>query len=166
MRTSYQCLSDPDDVIYALSKLAPRTVVVDVEPLIAVWNSGQSSLNRGAAYFLERVYSIRGLSVICFATNSRRRLTSAIGSDGQNVHYIASACKPLRTVHYRDFPEPGIVVGDQVATDGVLAWRLKYSFIHYHPNRGIPIRPTLMRYLGYAIHPLLFRPCDNDLASS
>jgi predicted HAD superfamily phosphohydrolase YqeG len=163
MRVSYQRRDDVEGVVRALGRLGPRTIVVDVEPMIAAWDSGQSSLSRGVACFLERASSVPGLSVICFATNSRRRLASAIGSsviggDGQAVRYIASAGKPLRTAHYREFPRPGVVIGDQVATDGALAWRLGYSFIHYYPDTSIPLGPMLMRYLGYSLRPFLFEP--------
>jgi len=163
LRIAYQRLTDPDAIIHRLCELAPRTVVVDVEPLIAVWDSGQSSLSRGVAHFLEQVATAPGLAAVCFATNSRRHLLSAIASDSQAVRYLASARKPMRTAAYLDLPRPGVVIGDQVATDGFLAWRLGYSFIHYDPNCHIPLGPRLMRYLGYSIQPFLFnRRGDNS----
>lgn len=166
MRIAYQRLADPDAVIRCLGQLAPRTVVVDVEPLIAAWDSGQSSLSRGVARFLEQVSTTPGLAAVCFATNSRRRLPGAVTSHRQNVRYLASACKPLRTAAYRDLPRPGVVVGDQVATDGVLAWRLGYSFIHYYPNSRALLGPKLMRYLGYPMRPILFKPSDDHPVSA
>ncbi len=50
------------------------------------------------------------------------------------VVYLASAGKPLRTTPYRGFPRPGMVIGDQVATDGVLARRLGYAFVLFDPQ--------------------------------
>lgn len=161
MKVAYQHLADPDAVIRHLSQLAPRTVIIDVEPLIAEWDSDQSSLNYGIAYFLRRVSTIPGLAAVCFSTNSHRRPSSAITSERQSVRYVASACKPLRTAPYKDLPQPGVVIGDQVATDGVLARRLGYYFIHCHPDCRVPLRPRLMRYLGCSVHPFLFRSSDD-----
>jgi hypothetical protein len=71
--------------------------------------------------------------------------------------WLAAAGKPLRTAAYRDFPRPGVVIGDQVATDGVLAWRLDYTFVQYRPELDrIPAGPRVMKRLGELIRPLLF----------
>lgn len=161
MRIAYQRLTDPDEVIRRLGQIAPRTVVVDVEPLIAAWDSGQPSLSHGVSRFLEQVSTAPGLAAVCFATNSRRRLPAAATSDRHNVSYFAAACKPLRIAPYRDLPQPGVVIGDQVATDGVLARRLGYSFIHYCPNSRVPLGPKLMGYLGYPVRRILFKRSDH-----
>lgn len=167
MRTvAYQCVANPEAVIRHVRDLAPRTVVVDVEPLIAAWDTGQSSLSRGVAWFLGQISTVPGLVAVCFATNSRRRLSSAITSDNHDVRYVASACKPLRTAFYQNFPRPGLVIGDQLATDGALAWRLKYSFIHYYPTIDVPLGSKLMKYLGYPLRPFLFRPAGGPSARS
>jgi predicted HAD superfamily phosphohydrolase YqeG len=49
--------------------------------------------------------------------------------------YLASAVKPLRTAAYRALPRPGAVIGDQLSTDGLLARRLGYTFLHWRPAR-------------------------------
>ena len=49
--------------------------------------------------------------------------------------YLASAGKPMRTAAYRLFPRPGMVIGDQVATDGILARRLGFTFVLFDPHR-------------------------------
>jgi hypothetical protein len=75
--------------------------------------------------------------------------------------YIASAGKPARTAAYRDFPRPGVVIGDQVATDGILARRLGYTFVLVdHPLPGVPAGPRLMAALGRLARPLLFTRAD------
>ena len=69
--------------------------------------------------------------------------------------YLASAGKPLRTAPYRALPRPGAVIGDQVATDGLLARRLGYTFLHWSPQLvGVPLRPRLMGLLGRLAQPL------------
>jgi hypothetical protein len=47
------------------------------------------------------------------------------------------------------------VIGDQVATDGLLARRLGYTFLHWSPQlAGVPLRPRLMGLLGRLAQPL------------
>jgi hypothetical protein len=71
--------------------------------------------------------------------------------------YLASAGKPLRTAAYRGFPRPAMVVGDQVAMDGVLARRLDCAFVLYEPVvPGVPAGTRLMRAYGRLVRPLLF----------
>jgi hypothetical protein len=50
-----------------------------------------------------------------------------------------------------------MVIGDQIATDGVLARRLDYVFVQYRPPVGrLPAGPRLMQGLGQVVRPLLF----------
>jgi hypothetical protein len=47
------------------------------------------------------------------------------------------------------------VIGDQVATDGLLARRLGYTFLHWSPQLAdVPFRPRLMGLLGRLAQPL------------
>jgi hypothetical protein len=73
------------------------------------------------------------------------------------VVYLASANKPVQTMAYRHFPRPGMVIGDQVATDGILARRLGYEFLLFDPHlTGVPAGPRLMGAWGRLVRPLLF----------
>jgi len=50
------------------------------------------------------------------------------------------------------------VIGDQVATDGLLALRLGYTFLHWSPPlAGVPLGPRLMGGLGQLAKPLFLR---------
>lgn len=52
-----------------------------------------------------------------------------------------------------------VVVGDQVLTDGVLAWRLGATFIHLVIDDSTePPDQTRMRRIGAWLEPLLFKP--------
>jgi len=94
---------------------------------------------------------------VAFATNSRRRLPAMPDRSAPHVLYIATAGKPLRTAPYRQLPRPGVVVGDQLATDGILAWRLGFSFLHCRPHTGlVPPGPRIMHNLGRPLRLLLF----------
>jgi hypothetical protein len=96
--------------------------------------------------------------VVVFATNSVRRPSIVPTYDDVEVRYLASADKPLRTAPYHGLPRPGAVAGDQVPTDGVLAYRLRFTFLHYMPPLAdVPLGPALMHRWGELVRPLVFR---------
>ena len=118
--------------------LSARTLVFDVEPLVAYWDGGQEALDQGIARVLDEVAALPAVQVVCFATNSSRRPSVAPSKAGLQVVYLASAGKPARIGPYRRFPRPGMVIGDQVATDGILARRLGYAFVLFDtPLTGV-----------------------------
>lgn len=138
--------------------VSARTAIFDVEPLVAPWDSGQEALEQGIALLVMRACQLPGLQVVCLATNSRRRPQSVPDCAGARVVYLASAGKPVRLAPYRGFPRPGVVVGDQIATDGLLARRLGYAFVDYRPPADeIPPGPQLLGQLGRLIRPAAFR---------
>ena len=64
---------------------------------------------------------------------------------------------------YQGLPRPGAVAGDQLPTDGVLAYRLRFTFLHYTPKlSGVPLGPALMHRWGELVRPLLFRRSATD----
>jgi hypothetical protein len=157
VRVGYQCRAELDEVLRRVRELSARTVIFDVEPLVAYWDTGQEALDRGVALVVSRAAALPGVQVLCFATNSARHPSVVPGSEGVRVIYFASAGKPLRTAPYRELPVPGVVVGDQVATDGILARRLGYAFVQYCPQLGVlPAGPRLMGGLGWLVRPLVF----------
>jgi len=144
---SYRRVGTLEEAAEAVRQLELRTVVVDVEPLVAFWDTGSEVLEAGVA----RVLAALDVEVVLFATNSWRRCASYEG-------YVAKARKPFALARYKRLPRPGAVLGDQVATDGVLALRLGFVFLHYCPVlQRVPLRPRLMRGLGKLLRPLLFR---------
>jgi predicted HAD superfamily phosphohydrolase YqeG len=139
-------------------KLAVRAIIVDVEPLVALWDSDQRALDEGIARVLGEVRTVPSVRAVVFATNSARRPSVIPACEGIQVRYVASARKPLHTAPYRDLPRPGAVAGDQLPTDGVLARRLGFTFLHYVPDvTGVPPGPALMHRWGELVRPLLFR---------
>ncbi len=158
MTGSYARFARLDDLLACATRLAVKTLIVDVEPLVAHWNSGQEPLDRGMARLLGQLRRIPSVQIVVFATNSARRPATIPSGDGIEVRYLASAGKPLRTAPYRDLPRPGGVIGDQLPTDGLLAYRLGYTFLYYVPDlTGIPAGPRLMHRWGQALRPALFR---------
>ena len=136
--------------------LSARTVVFDIEPLVAHWDSPQKDLDAGVARVLREIAALPAVEMVCFSTNSRRRPSVVPSAAGVRVVYLASAGKPLRTTAYRGFPRPGVVIGDQIATDGILARRLGYRFIQIEPSAGRPAGPRIMSAAGRLMQPLLF----------
>jgi predicted HAD superfamily phosphohydrolase YqeG len=151
----YERFASASELLQRARQLSPKTAIVDVEPLVAWWDSGQEPLDSGVA---SMVSELGGVSILCFATNSARRPSRVPVGAGAQVVYLASAGKPLQIAPYRTMPAPGVVIGDQVLTDGVLARRLGFAFLHYCPEpAGMPIGPRLLRYCGQLVLPLVFR---------
>jgi predicted HAD superfamily phosphohydrolase YqeG len=154
----YERVSGLADAFARAGELAVETMIFDIEPLVAPWNSGQQALDRGLAQVLRQVSTLPSVRVVVFATNSARRPSAVPASGGLQVRYLASAGKPLRTAPYRDLPGPGAVIGDQLPTDGILAYRLGYTFLHYvPPMTGVPLGPRFMHRWGQLVRPVLFR---------
>jgi predicted HAD superfamily phosphohydrolase YqeG len=140
-----------------LTALAAKTVIFDVEPLVADWDSGQEVLDRGIARVLDELRAIPGVLLVCFATNSSRQPSVLPQRPGLQVEFVTFARKPLWTAPYRNFPRPGVVIGDQVLTDGLLARRLGYTFLHYSPEpAAMPRGPRLLSQVGGLVRPVLF----------
>ncbi len=157
MSDGYQQFADEHDLPRLVVALSARTVVFDIEPLVATWDGTQGALDNGIARVLGDIGAIPGVRAICFATNSARQPSALPDIPGIDVSYIVSARKPARTAPYARLPRPGVVVGDQIMTDGLLARRLGYSFLHYrHPQPG-PIGPRLLDGIGQLARPLMFR---------
>lgn len=163
----YERIAGRQDLLRRAGELAAKTIVIDVEPLIASWDTGQEPLDHGVALLIDQAAALPAVRVVCFATNSVRKPSAVPALAGLEVRYVASAGKPLRTAPYRDLPRPGVVIGDQVATDGILARRLGYTFLHYLPPRAaMPIGPRLLRFLGRPLRPLVFRRPGRPLLGS
>lgn len=158
MSSAYECLGTDRDPLRRAAELSAQTIIVDVEPLVAFWNSSQDSLDRGVELVSSQVSARSGARAVCFATNSSRRPTRLPSPSGIALAYFASARKPLRTWLYRDLPRPGVVIGDQAATDGVLAYRLGYTFLHYCPEvPSVPLGSRLLCDFGRIVLLSLFR---------
>jgi hypothetical protein len=162
MRAAFERATELADVVRYAGDMSARTMIFDVEPLVADWNGGQEALDQGMARVLSEISVLPAVQVVCFATNSLRR-PSVVPSGGDlRVVYLASAGKPLRTAPYRRFPRPGMVIGDQVATDGILARRIGYVFLLFDPQlAAVPAGPRLMGAAGRIMRPLLFTQADH-----
>ena len=158
MAGDYVRITGLSDLFAEARELSVRTMIFDVEPLVTPWHGSQESLDQGIARILGGASTVPSMRVVVFATNSARRPSAVPARDGLQVRYLASAEKPLRTAPYQDLPRPGAVAGDQLPTDGILAYRLGFTFLHYAPElAGVPFGPGLMHRWGELVRPLLFR---------
>jgi predicted HAD superfamily phosphohydrolase YqeG len=158
VRPGYEVITDSGEVPSRIRRLSAQTVIIDVEPFIATWDSSQQELDQGIARVLDQIKDIPGVRVVCFATNSAR-LPSVLPESpaGLRVEYQASARKPSLTAAYDGLPRPGVVVGDQIATDGILARRLRFRFLHVQQDlRSMPAGPMLLAAAGQLMRPLVF----------
>lgn len=116
MTTRYERLRDAGEVWCRIADIAPRAIIVDVEPLVAYWGTDLMSHDAGIASVLESLGDVTSIEVIVFAANSVRRPSAiANGRPDTRVLYYAAARKPLRTKPYRSLPRPGLIVGDLFA---------------------------------------------------
>jgi predicted HAD superfamily phosphohydrolase YqeG len=160
VRCTYDDVTDERSALRRVGQLSVKTVVFDVEPLVAYWDSSQEELDRGIGRVVDQVRTLPGVRAVCFATNSARLPSTMPEIPDLQVMYLVSARKPLCTAPYLRLPRPGTVVGDQVATDGLLARRLGYTFLHYRPGlSGAPLGPKLLSGCGTVMRPLLFERC-------
>jgi predicted HAD superfamily phosphohydrolase YqeG len=157
MPAAYEQLTELRGVLARVKELSVRTMIFDVEPLVAWWDTSQQALDQGIAEILGQLDQVPDVRVVIFATNSARRPSALPSVAGVRVGYVASAGKPLKTGKFRGLPEPGAVIGDQVPTDGLLAYRLGFTFLHWDPRlTGVPVGPRLMGLLGRLARPLFF----------
>jgi predicted HAD superfamily phosphohydrolase YqeG len=158
VRPAYEPVADTSSVPARIRELGARSVIFDVEPLVASWDSSQAALDQGIEAVVGQVAAIGGVQVVCFATNSARSPSALPAAPpGLQVRYLVSARKPLRTGPYADLPRPGVVVGDQIATDGLLARRIGFSFLHFQPRPGTaPPGPQALMRCGGVLRPLFF----------
>lgn len=162
MKNGYAHVTTLADALRVARERSAKTLLFDVEPLVAYWDSGQQALDQGLTRVLGEAAAVPGVLVVCFSTNSLRRPSVSLVRPGVRVVYLAAARKPFRTSPYQDFPTPGALIGDQALTDGILARRLGYEFVHCEPElKKVPVGPRLMNQLGRLTLPLLARHPDH-----
>ena len=133
MAGNYVRVTGLADLFAEATELSVRTMIFDVEPLVAPWHGSHESLDRGMARILGEVRTVPSVRGV-FATNSARRPSAVPACEGLQVRFLASAKKPPRTAPYHDLPRPGAAAGDQLPTDGILAYRLGFTFLPTRRN--------------------------------
>jgi hypothetical protein len=161
-KTPRLVVHDQDAVVAAVAELRPATLVVDVQPFVAPWGcSLEDMASRVIALSRHLVEAAPKLSTLVFATNAW--LTFRVKHLGEcpQVTLVGTACKPWRTGYLSDAPRPVVVVGDQVITDGLLAFRLHGQFLHWQVDGRTPWWPRLQAIAGDLIVKRVFSLCVN-----
>lgn len=149
-----------EEIAAAIEDTGARSVVMDVEPIVACWGSREAALASRVAMMATRLAELSSLQQLVFLTNSARAYLPEETVGKLQVVYVALARKPWKIGSLRGLPTPIIVTGDQVLTDGLLTWRLRTEgavFCHWSATVA-PLWPTLQRWIGMLLIPLLFRP--------
>lgn len=153
-------VDDWTDAVEALRTTRCATAVVDVEPVTAPWRSSSKELSDGLITALAELDKATDIQRIVFLTNSRRVPADGLLASSAAV-YVARARKPWRLGALADATPPIAVIGDQLLTDGLVAWRLGLQgasaiFLHWQCPKTF-WWPRLQHATGSCVQPLLFR---------
>ena len=138
--------------------LEPAALLIDIEPFVAAWGTDEPALLRGLRRQLDECASIESLREVFFVTNSRRSPGDRLPSASFPVSYISHARKPFLDIsRFASLRAPVVVIGDQVLTDGLMAWRLNAAFVQVPlPARSSPA-VRAQASLGRIVASLFFR---------
>jgi predicted HAD superfamily phosphohydrolase YqeG len=133
----------------------PLTIVFDIDNTLVPQGTQAQELCDGVDQTRQRFEAIPAVERVIVLTNGPSR--SAVG-------VIARGNKPWTTRRRLGLDKADAevwVVGDQVLTDGVLAWRLGAVFCHVViAHHGEPKGQAAMRWLGRIVTPALFESLD------
>ena len=158
LRVPRVAVADRESVWPTIRALAPAALVIDVEPFVAAWRTDEATLARGLREQLAACEGLQGLHAVWFVTNSHREPREGLASEALSVGYISRARKPfldLRRLHLSS--DPVVVLGDQVLTDGLTAWRLGATFLQIPLTEGASAGATAQALLGRLVGWLFFR---------
>jgi hypothetical protein len=149
---SYLEIDDIRKLVSLVEHLEPATLVVDLEPGISPWGSSQLELDEALAFRAAEWLKLPSLERLIVATNSGRRPSADI----PDVGYETRARKPFRLGMLENAPAPIIVCGDQILTDGLLAWRANATFVHLRWRAQEPGLPAAQAAVGRLARPFFF----------
>ncbi len=131
-------------------------LIVDLEPLVVMWDSPTSRLNSHLAVVVDQV---AGRATLTIATNSRQRPSNPV----TGLTFRRRAGKPWRVGWARPMATDAAVVGDIVWTDGLLAWRIGAPFVLVTDQlMDPPLWPRVQRWTGRLLLKFLFVEGDGD----
>jgi predicted HAD superfamily phosphohydrolase YqeG len=149
-------------LLQALAALRTVSLLVDVEPLVMPWRSMGNTvvdLPQAVANFGDLICrEARGVRTLTFITNSSRCVSDLPSIPPLTLAFISRAHKPWVIGNLRKLPTPRAVVGDQMLTDGLLAWRLQSTFIEWEQRKlpGTPRWPIVQKNLGRPLQHVIF----------
>lgn len=159
-RVGYIVADDVEAIQCVLAAARAASVVLDAQPLLVDWTGSQVPERVEAMVAaLVRCPTVRSV-VVASNANELAVVWPAEGMPAAMV--IDGARKPWRTAYTGELPRPVVVVGDQVLTDGLLAWRIGATFVHWRHHGLVPAWPRIQQLLGRWPRRLVFRAVGKD----
>ncbi len=143
-----------DDVgNFVASGVGGIVLILDVDNTLAPQGAPLEEFGVLVNGAIDRFEASPGVDRVIALTNGPQRGVPRMISRG-NKPWTTRRRLGLREVHL-----PIVVVGDQVLTDGMLAWRLRATFLHLviDDEKEEP-RQAVMRRIGMVVMGLFFRP--------
>jgi predicted HAD superfamily phosphohydrolase YqeG len=129
-----------------------NVIIFDVDNTLAPQGVPPAELGRVVNSAIDRVEANPSVGRVIALTNGPQREVARMVSRGN---------KPWTTrrrLGLRGSSAPVVVVGDQVLTDGLLAWRLRATFLHLViDDETEERRQAVMRRIGGILVAMLFR---------
>ena len=129
-----------------------KVIIFDVDNTLAPQGVPLAEFARLVNSAIDRVEAHPGIARVIALTNGPQRQVARMVSRGN---------KPWTTrrrLGLRGSSAPLVVVGDQVLTDGLLAWRLRATFLHLViDDETEERRQAVMRRIGNIFVVMLFR---------
>lgn len=143
-----------DEVAEVAASIGDDVVLIfDVDNTLAPQEADPDELGELVGSAIERFERDPAVSRVIVMTNGRQRGLPEVISRGN---------KPFTTRRRLGLHDPSatvLVVGDQVLTDGLLAWRLRATFLHLVVDEASEdAQQARMRRIGRVAGPFLFRP--------
>ena len=117
------------DGLHTAVRRRPSLVLLDVEPYVAPWLTGQADLDAGVARLAARWAD----QPVVIVTNSDRVVSPHVLP--RHWRQVSKARKPFTRLQV---PPGAVVVGDQPLMDGLLAWRYRAVFVRVPLPTGAP----------------------------
>jgi predicted HAD superfamily phosphohydrolase YqeG len=129
-----------------------KVIIFDVDNTLAPQGVPLAEFGQLVNSAIDHVEANPGIARVIALTNGPQRRVARMVSRGN---------KPWTTrrrLGLRGSSAPLVVVGDQVLTDGLLAWRLKATFLHLViDDETEERRQAVMRCIGSIVVVMLFR---------
>jgi predicted HAD superfamily phosphohydrolase YqeG len=163
-RSRYLTAPDLEYIASLVADLRAATVIVDVEPLVVPWSSVSSAAFVNGATELCTLISAKSsvVSSIVFASNSRKARAPLPQCIRPETTVVQGAGKPWRTSYVCGLTRPVVVLGDQLLTDGLLAWRIGADFIHVIFDFSAPWWPRIQHAAGRPMANFLFLTAESE----
>ncbi|MFI0406721.1 hypothetical protein [Actinomadura sp. 3N508] len=151
---------DAARIIGLVAELRIAGLVVDVEPFVTSWDVTRAEFAQRAVALQEAIaQGAPSVRELVFASNSSRAGTLSIPARPPKTALEPNARKPWRIAYLGELPRPIAVIGDQVLTDGLLAWRLGAAFLHLPTAVSAPWYPRAQAAGGRPLAHLFFVTC-------